>query len=368
MPETAAPPVRKIIHVDMDAFYASVEQRDRPELRGKPVVVGGRPQSRGVVASCSYEARKFGVRSAMSCAQAARICPQAEFVRPNFTKYVEASHAIREIFLEYTDLVQPLSLDEAYLDVTVNKRGEPSASKIAREIKARIQERIQLTASAGVGPNKFIAKLASDFRKPDGLVIVPPEKVAAFVEKLPVERLWGVGPATAKRLHEAGFRTTADLRAVSAASLEQRFGSLGPFLHDLAHGIDDREVDPSRESKSIGAETTFDRDISDPDRLAVKIRELSQELADSLQKEHKPAKTITLKLRYEDFSTITRSKTLARFTDDADLIAATAEKMLRENTDIATRSARLIGVSVSKLWNESEPEQLWLDFPPPFFY
>ena len=359
---------RKIIHVDMDAFYASVEQRDNPSLKGKPVVVGGSPQSRGVVASCSYEARKFGIRSAISCAQAARLCPQAVFVSPDFSKYSAASRTIREIFHEFTDLVEPLSLDEAYLDVTENKINEPIASKIAKRIRELIKERLNLTASAGVGPNKFIAKLASDFRKPDGLVIVPPDKVMEFVDRLPVERLWGVGPATAKRLHEAGFKTTADIRAVSKEKIEGLLGSIGPFLHDLSHGIDHRVVDPSMESKSIGSETTFDRDISDPDRLSVILRELAEDIVKHLKKEQRPAKTITLKLRYEDFSTITRSKTLSRYTDDVEIITSTAEKLLRENTDIGSRSARLIGISVSKLWNESEPEQLWLDFPPPFFY
>lgn len=347
----------------MDAFYASVEQRDRPELRGRPVVVGGSPDSRGVVAASSYEARRFGIRSAMSCAKAYRLCPEAVFVKPDFYKYRKVSQQIREIFLQVTDLVEPLSLDEAFLDVTDNKLGEPMAGKIARWIKNEIREKTSLTASAGVGPTKFIAKIASDLKKPDGLVIIPPEQVMDFVAKLPVEKLWSVGPATTKRLHSLAIFTAGDIRKWDVNSLESALGKHGVFLHRLAHGVDEREVDPSQESKSCGSETTFDKDILDLIELTSYVDELSSEVAGELRKMGRPGRTVTLKLRYKDFKTITRSKTLDRFTDEARVIAKTATKLLRENTDAGSVPARLIGVSVSSLRNENEPEQLWLNLP-----
>jgi DNA polymerase-4 len=356
-------PTRKIIHVDMDAFYTSVEQRDRPELRGKPVVVGGNPQSRGVVASASYEARRYGVRSAMSAAQAQRLCPKAIFLKPDFEKYRKVSQQIREIFSEVTDLYEPLSLDEAYLDVTQNKLGEPSASKIARWIKDQIQSRLGLTASAGVGSTKFIAKVASDIKKPDGLVVIPPEKVLDFIADLPVEKLWSVGPATAKRLHELGAFKVSDLRKWDATMAASKMGKHGVFLHALANGIDDREVDNSQESKSCGSETTFDRDIMEVSLLVDYLEELSQDLADELKKMGRPGRTITLKLRYSDFKTITRSKTILRFTDDAKKINEVASLLLKEDTEAGQRPCRLIGITISGLWDENEPEQLWLEFP-----
>lgn len=251
----------------MDAFYASVEQRDDFRLRGRPVIVGGSPEGRGVVASCSYEARRFGVRSAMSSAKAYRLCPDAVFVRADFSKYKEASRRIREIFLSATDLVEPLSLDEAYLDVTVNKRGEPLASRLAANLRAEIKETLGLTASAGVAPNKFLAKLASDMRKPDGLMVISPDRVAEVLAKLPVEKLWGVGPSTARKLHALGLLTTAELRSCPRPLLEHHFGRFGGFLHGLAHGEDHREVRADREPKSRGSETTFERDLLDVDEL-----------------------------------------------------------------------------------------------------
>ncbi|HUP56393.1 MAG TPA: DNA polymerase IV, partial [Bdellovibrionota bacterium] len=271
---------RKIIHVDMDAFYTSVEQRDRPELRGKPVVVGGSAEGRGVVASASYEARKFGVRSAMPSKRAAQLCPNLIFVRPNFEKYTEASRRIRAIFESVTELVEPLSLDEAYLDVTENKLGEPLAGKLAILIKRRIRDELQLTASAGVGPNKFVAKIASDLKKPDGLVVVPPERVREFVDPLPVERFWGVGPATAKRLHSLGLRTGKDVRECSLSILEAALGKFGAFLHGLSQGIDDRAVESDWDPKSRGAETTFGKDLLEVPRLQQVLDELSQEVGE----------------------------------------------------------------------------------------
>ena len=358
--------VRKIIHVDMDAFYASVEQRDRPELKGRPVVVGGNPKSRGVVASCSYEARKFGIRSAISSAQAHRLCPHAVFVPPDIGKYREVGHQIREMFYEITPLVEPLSLDEAYLDVTTNSMEEPLAQKIAEHLRKRIREELHLTASAGVGPNKFIAKVASDYRKPDGLMVVPPERVLDFVAKLPVERFWGVGPKTAERLHAMGLFTALDLRKRTAEELERMLGKFGTFLHGLSFGEDSREVDPSMDSKSCGSETTFDGDILDLRILENYIEDLASDVSSELKKMERPGRTVTLKLKYSDFKVITRSHTFMRFTDDARLIAKAARTLLTENTEAGKRPARLIGVSVSNLIDYNEPIQLWLDLPEDF--
>lgn len=356
-------PVRKIIHVDMDAFYASVEQRDRPELRGKPVVVGGQPNSRGVVASASYEARKFGIRSAISCAQAYRLCPKTVFVYPNFDKYLAASREIRKIFESYTPLVEPLALDEAYLDVTQNLAGEPLARNIAAAIRKRIEEELHLTASAGVGPNKFIAKLASEMKKPNGLVVIPPEKVAELVKDLPVEKFWGVGPATAERLNSIGIRTAADIRNQPLAHLEKVLGSHARFLYGLAHGEDSREVDPSFDPKSRGTETTFDRDILDGDRLLTYLQDQAQEVSADLKKLERPGRTVTLKIKYADFSAVTRSRTLAFPTADAGEIFRVVSDLLYKDTEVGTRPVRLIGISVSNLVHHEEPLQLWFEFP-----
>ncbi len=345
----------------MDAFYASVEQRDRPELKGRPVIVGGDPDGRGVVASCSYEARKFGIRSAMSSAKAYRLCPHAVFVYPDFSKYKEASNKIHEVFEQVTDRIEPLSLDEAYLDVTVNKLGEPLAQKLAALIKKRIRENTGLTASAGCGPNKFVAKVASDLRKPDGLVVVPPERVLAFVEKLPVERFWGVGPATAKTLHELKLFTAADIRKRTLPEMEKALGRFGAFIHRLSYGIDDREVENDGEAKSSGTETTFEKDVLDLAYLNDTLDDQADDLARHLAKLERRAKTVTLKLRYSDFHTITRSRTIWHYTDDAALIASTARELLAQSTEAGNRPVRLIGISVSGLISQSDPEQLWLD-------
>ena len=351
--------VRKIIHVDMDAFYASVEQRDRPELRGKPIVVGGSPDGRGVVASCSYEARKFGVRSAMSCRKALSICPQVIFVRCDFSKYKQVSRQIRTIFQSVTDLVEPLSLDEAYLDVTTNKWNEPLATPLAIHIRERIRNELGLTASAGVGPNKFIAKVASDFKKPDGLCVVPPEKAKAFVAKLPVEKLWGVGPATAKKLHDRGLKTALDIRNTKRENLIRWFSGFGAFLHDLSNAEDSRPVCPNREPKSRGAETTFDSDIVELSTLTEKLRDLSYEVARSLEKLNRPAATITVKIRYYDFSTITRSQTLSGATKDASQIFQTAKQLLTKS-EAGKKPIRLLGISCGNLVSPKEENQLAL--------
>lgn len=341
----------------MDAFYASVEQRDRPELRGKPLVVGGSPDGRGVVASCSYEARRFGIRSAMSSHKAMRLCPQVQFVRPDFAKYKSVSHEIREIFYSVTDLVEPLSLDEAYLDVTTNKLNEPIATKLAVRIRERIQSELHLTASAGVGPNKFIAKVASDIKKPNGLVVIPPEKARDFVARLPVERLWGVGPATMKKLHERNLLTALDIRNCAREDLVRWFGGFGLFLHGLANAEDERPVCNDREPKSRGSETTFDKDVVELASLKATLAELAEDCARMLAKIEKPAATITVKVRYSDFSTITRSKTIPKATLDAKEIAAVADELLAKS-EAGRRPIRLLGISCAKLLGAEDSPQL----------
>jgi DNA polymerase-4 len=354
--------MRKIIHVDMDAFYASVEQHDRPELRGKPVVVGGQPGGRGVVAACSYEARVFGVRSAMPTTRAQRLCPQAIFVPPRMQRYVEVSRVVRAVFHEATDLVEPLSLDEAYLDVTENKLGEPLAGKIARWLKEQIKRRTGLTASAGVGPCKLVAKIASDVNKPDGLLIVPPEDVANFLAPLPVTRLWGVGPKTAERLAELNIRTVDDVRRCDVALLAQKLGRYGPFLAGLAWGEDPRSVESEREAKSRGSETTFAEDEWSTSALCNTLQALSEEVAGELVSMGTRARTVTLKLRYADFTTITRSRSLAQPFHEVETVYETARELLLGSTQAGTLAVRLIGVSVSSFQRPGEPEQLWLPF------
>jgi DNA polymerase-4 len=353
---------RKIIHVDMDAFYASVEQRDKPELRGRPVIVGGRPESRGVVAACSYEARVFGVRSAMPAGRAQRLCPHAVFVPPRMGHYVEVSRQIRALFHEVTELVEPLSLDEAYLDVTHNLLGEPLAGKLARHLKDAIKRVTGLTASAGVGPNKLVAKIASDVRKPDGLMIVPPEDVLDFLAPLPVGRLWGVGPKTGERLAALGIKTVADVRRIEPALLEQQLGKYGPFLSGLAFGNDPRIVQPHRERKSRGSETTFAEDVASLSELSGTLSVLCRELAADLEDSGNRARTVTLKLRYGDFTTITRSRSLPRGVGDAEVLLEVARDLLVGSTEAATRPVRLIGVSTSNFVGEGSAEQLELPF------
>ena len=350
----------------MDAFYASVEQRDDPSLRGRPVVVGGDPASRGVVATCSYEARRYGIRSAIPSAQAYRLCPDAVFVRPRMSVYREVSRQIRAIFHEVTELVEPLSLDEAYLDVTQNHLNLEYARDVARYLKARIWEETQLTGSAGVAPNKLVAKVASDLRKPNGLVIVPPGRVQAFIDALEVEKIWGVGPATAKRLHGMGIKTGRDLRQWEPAALERAMGKHGRFLARLARGDDPRQVTPNRVAKSRGAEITLSNDVTDLAVLDGLIDDHAARVAASLTRMERPGRTVTLKVRYDDFSTITRSRTLSSATKDAEPIAQTAKELLRAATEAGRRPVRLIGVSVSGLAGPQEgPEQLWLDLPLP---
>ncbi|MBU6374478.1 MAG: DNA polymerase IV [Bdellovibrionales bacterium] len=357
-----SPAQKKIIHVDMDAFYASVEKLDRPELLSKPVIVGGSPENRGVVASCCYLARRFGVRSAIPSRRALQLCPQAIFISPRFGRYREISQQIREIFYEVTDQVEPLSLDEAYLDVTQNKQNEPLAGKLAHWLRSEIRARTGLTASAGVGPNKLIAKIASDLKKPDGLVIIPPDKVLGVLGPLSVDRLWGVGPRTAERLNRMGYLKVSDLRDSSIQRLEAEFGRWGSELWDQAHGRDDREVISHWEPKSCGSETTFNEDILNSGRLFAVIDQLAEEVADELEKIQRPGRTVTLKIRYSNFETITRSETLFRPTGRYSVISRIARELLFKNTEVGFRPVRLLGVSMTGLLSsEDGPEQLWLD-------
>jgi DNA polymerase-4 len=354
---------RKIIHVDMDAFYASVEQRDFPEYKGKPLVVGGSPEGRGVVASASYEARAFGIRSAMSAAQAKRLCPHAIFVYPRFEAYKEVSDRIREIFHEVTDLVEPLSLDEAYLDVTENKMNEPLAGKLAIWIRKEIERRLSLTASAGVASTLFLAKIASDLKKPNGLTIIPPDQVLDFISKLPVSKLWGVGPATESVLHKLGIKEIQDLRNYPTEKIQKELGKQGLFLQRLSMGIDERTVEPDWERKSYGSERTFLKDVTSLLELDSVLRELCIEISDSLKIESKRGRSLTLKVRYSDFSTITRSVTLHRFFDEGEKFFSEVQALLHEKTEAGVRPVRLIGISVSQLIHNGDPEQLWFDLP-----
>ena len=355
--------VRRIIHVDMDAFYASVEQRDRPELRGKPVAVGGRPESRGVVAAASYEAREFGVRSAIPMSRAVRLCPHLEIVRPDFHKYRSASQQVFAIFRSVTPLVEPLSLDEAYLDVTDNAWSEPLGMNVARRIKTMIREQTGLTASAGVAPNKFLAKIASAWRKPDGLTVIAPDRVEGFLQQLPVDALWGVGPVTARRLMERGIDRLVDVRTADPAVLRDAVGSMAEWLLQLAHGEDDREVTPNRPSKSSSSECTYSHDLVDIDRMREEVAVMARENAEWLASKGLLARTVTLKVRYDDFTTVTRSDT-RRPTNDPDEIQERAVRLL-DKTDAGKRPVRLLGAGVHNIGEpeeEEEEDQGWLPF------
>ena len=354
-------PPRKIIHLDMDAFYASVEQREDPSLRGKPVAVGGSPQSRGVVAACNYEARRFGVRSAMPMARALRQCPDLVLVRPNFTLYKEISQQVMSILRYATPLVEPLSLDEAYLDVTENLLNEPLAMEVAKYLKARIRDELSLTASAGVAPNKFLAKIASGWKKPDGLTVIAPERVEAFLQKLPVEALWGVGPVTAKKLHAIGVVRLVDVRTADPVLLAQTVGSLAEWLVRLSHGDDPRKVTPDRPWKSISAEDTYATDLEDVKEMRAEIERLARRVASSLQKKGLLARTVNIKVRYANFTTVTRSHTEEPVSQDAARIVERALALLGR-TDAGKRPVRLLGVGVHGLCGADEasaaPESL----------
>ena len=351
--------IRKILHVDMDAFYASVEQRDDPSLGGKPVAVGGRPDQRGVVAAASYEARAFGVRSAMSMAKAVRLCPSLVIVAPDFRRYKAASSAVFAIFREVTALVEPLSLDEAYLDVTENTWGEPHGTAVAKRLKARIRAETGLTASAGVAPNKFLAKIASGWKKPDGLTVISPERVEPFLQRLPVDALWGVGPVTAKKLRERGIERLVDVRCADAQLLRDAVGGLADWLKPLAHGIDERPVVADREVKSSGSETTYPEDLTSLDVIREQIAELAGHAAAWLHRRELFARTITIKVRYSDFTTISRSHTAPATRDQTDLTARAVR--LLDKTEAGARAVRLLGVSVHNIGTASGIDRLPFD-------
>ncbi len=340
------PPIRKIIHVDMDAFYASVEQMDFPDLRGKPVAVGGN-EIRGVVSAASYEARKFGVRSALSGALAKKYCPDLIFVKPRFDRYKEISQKIRKIFHDYTDLVEPLSLDEAYLDVTHNKKGNPSASLIAEEIRLRILNEVGLTASAGISVNKFIAKVASDVNKPNGQKTVSPDEVIPFLEQLPIRKFYGVGKVTAEKMYQLGIFTGLDLKNKPIEFLEKHFGKSGTYYFYVVRGIHNSEVKPNRITKSVAAEHTFDENLTSEIFMQERLETIAAELDRRLKKHKIAGKTVTLKIKYSDFTQQTRSKTLPYFISDKSLLFDTVKELLFQER--MKDSVRLLGISLSNL-------------------
>ncbi len=339
---------RKIIHVDMDAFYASVEQLDNPELRGKPIAVGG-ASKRGVVSAASYEARKFGVRSAMSSIIAIQNCPDLIFVKSNFKRYHEVSDQIRKIFYEFTDKVEPLSLDEAYLDVTENKKGNPSASLIAKEIRKKIKEVTGLNASAGISINKFIAKVASDINKPNGQKTVPPNEVIDFLEKLDIKKFFGVGKVTVQKMYRHGIFTGKDLKEKSKEYLDEHFGKSGRFYYQVVRGNHFSEVKPSRTRKSLAAERTFSENISSEIFMIKKLEDIAKEVEKRLKKSKVAGKTVTLKIKYSDFTLQTRSKTLPYYISDKNVMVETVKELLYQST--MKNSVRLLGISLSNLNN-----------------
>jgi DNA polymerase-4 len=344
---------RRIIHLDMDAFYASVEQRDDPALRGKPLAVGGSPQSRGVVAAASYEARAFGVRSAMPMSRALRQCPELLIVRPDFARYRAVSQQVMEILRSATPLVEPLSLDEAYLDVTENLWGEPLAVNVAKRLKQRIRDELSLTASAGVAPNKFLAKIASGWQKPDGLTVIAPERVERFLQKLPVEALWGVGPVTAGKLRAIGIERLVQVREADPVLLQRTVGNLADWLARLAQGDDPRPVRPDRPWKSRSAETTYAEDLEELREMRAEIERLARRVAAMLEKKNLCARTVTIKVRYPDFTTVTRSHTADAPTRDGGEIASRALALL-ERTDAGRRPVRLLGVGAHELAGDGD--------------
>ncbi|MBY5444513.1 DNA polymerase IV [Rhizobium leguminosarum] len=347
MNETSSPPIRKIVHVDMDAFYASVEQRDNADLRGKPIAVGG-SAARGVVAAASYEARKFGVHSAMPSVTAKRKCPDLIFVPPRFAVYKAVSQQIREIFAEYTPLIEPLSLDEAYLDVTQNLKGMTIATEVALEIRAKIKQVTGLNASAGISYNKFLAKMASDLNKPNGQAVITPKNGPAFVEQLPVRKFHGVGPATTEKMHQLGIDTGADLKEKTLEFLVEHFGKSGPYFYGIARGIDERQVKPDRVRKSVGAEDTFSEDLHAFEPAREGLQPLIEKVWAYCEANGIAAKTVTLKVKYADFSQITRSKTalapLPAIADLEDLV-----NLLLAPIFPPRKSIRLLGVTLSSL-------------------
>lgn len=338
---------RKIIHIDMDAFYASIEQRDNPEYRGKPIVVGGSPEGRGgVVATASYEARKFGIRSAMPSKKALELCPEVIFVRPRFDVYKMVSGQIREIFSRYTDLIEPLSLDEAFLDVTEDKQGIGSAIDIAKAIREAIRTELNLTASAGISINKFLAKTASDMNKPDGQTFIGPSRVEAFMEALSVEKFFGVGKVTAAKMKSLGLFTGGDLKKKEEAELVRHFGKVGRFYYQIARGIDERPVKPDRETKSLAAEDTFPTDLTTLEEMVPELEKIALTVTRRLERNELKGRTITVKIKYADFRQITRSRSLPKATDDLMKIIEIALELLA-NSGLENKKVRLLGISIS---------------------
>ena len=342
---------RKIIHIDMDAFYASVEQMDHPELKGKPISVGG-SENRGVVAAASYEARKFGVRSAISGVLAKKNCPELIFVTPRFDRYKEISKKIHAIFHDYTDLVEPLSLDEAYLDVTQNKKGNPSATLLAKEIRDRILNEVGLTASAGISVNKFVAKIASDYKKPNGQKTVNPDEVLAFLEELPIRKFYGVGKVTTEKMYQLGIFTGLELKSKSLEFLSTHFGKSGAFYYHVVRGIHNSEVKPGRITKSVAAEHTFDTNLSSEIFMLEQLEKIATSLERRLKKQNIAGKTVTLKIKYSDFSQQTRSKTVPYFIADKGLILENVRELLYQER--MKDSVRLLGISLSNLNTEQK--------------
>ena len=356
---------RKIIHIDMDAFYASVEQRDHPELRGKAIAVG-HSEERGVVAAASYEARKYGVRSAMSSLKAKQLCPHLIFVPGRMSVYKEVSAQIHAIFHDYTDLIEPLSLDEAFLDVTHNKKNIPLAVDIAKEIKLRIHEELNLVASAGISYNKFLAKVASDYRKPDGLCTIHPDQAQEFIDRLPIEAFWGVGKVTAKKMHTLGIHRGKELRQCTLEMLTRIFGKAGHIYYNFARGIDLRPVEAERIRKSVGCEHTLDKDITSQSSVIIELYHVATELVERLKRNGFSGNTLTLKIKFYDFKQITRSLTLEKELNRLEDILPLAKQLLKE-VDYTIRPIRLIGLTVSNPKEEQEEEhgvwkQLELEF------
>jgi DNA polymerase IV len=359
-------PVRKIIHIDMDAFYASVEQRDTPGYKGKPIVVGGSPQGRGgVVAAASYEARTFGIRSAMSSKKAVQLCPDVIFVYPRFSVYKEVSGRIREIFKRYTDLIEPLSLDEAFLDVTEDKQGIGSAIEIATRIRQAIYVELHLTASAGISINKFVAKIASDLNKPNGQTFIGPSQIESFMEKLPVEKFFGVGKVTAGKMKALGLHTGADLKKLTEQQLIKHFGKPGRFFYQIVRGIDNRPVQPDREPKSVSAEDTFPHDLTTPEEMHEALETISEIVFNRLQRLSLKGRCVTLKIKYHDFKQITRSRSFDKAVPTVEALTEAAKRLL-EGTDLTGKKIRLLGVGLSSFEgfvipkNETDNNQLKL--------
>jgi len=351
--------MRKIIHIDMDAFFASVEQLDNPELRGKPVAVGGSGK-RHVVAAASYEARKFGVRSAMPSVTAKKLCPDLIFVRHRFERYNELSEKVFEIFMEYTDVIEPLSIDEAFLDVTADKKRIGSATKIAIEIKKEIKSRTGLTASAGISVNKFLAKIASEINKPDGLFVIPPEKAEKFIEELPVEKFYGIGAVTAEKMHKLGIHKGYDLKKWDLASLIRNFGKAGKFYYDIVRGIDDRPVETEYERKSIGTELTYEKDLTTDFEIIAELYKVEKELMARLENAGTSGRTVTVKVKFSDFRQLTRSKTLQNYIRNFETLHKEVTE-IRKSLKLEGFRIRLLGVSVSNLESDdNEEKQLYL--------